>query len=146
MQSAYRHRVCSRLHKHGLEIAITCANLWHRAEYFDIYLNTGADDFEIDTPLAVTSKVRIYGRGANASFIDGSHTSRLFDVPVCGTARIWDPSTGQVIETYHVDGSLYAVDWKPDGSAIVYGGEDTTGNPLLQISNVQSRMPSTALT
>lgn len=45
-----------------------------------------------------------------------------------GTVRTWDLSTGQAIHVINVGATLSAVNWSPDGSKLVYGGETLDGH------------------
>jgi len=55
----------------------------------------------------------------------GSDT--LVSVALDGTLRTWDAASGQQIDVIDVGAKLYAVDWSPDGSRLVYGGETPDG-------------------
>ena len=67
-----------------------------------------------------------------------SDSSRLASAGDDCTVRIWDSITGTELEVFQYSGRVWAVDWSPDGSQIVFGGE----NGELQIMST-TMTPST---
>ncbi len=53
-----------------------------------------------------------------------------------GTLWVWDAETGEGVQVVQESGALYAVDWSPDSSHIVYGGQNAT----LEIINAPSTL------
>jgi len=60
-------------------------------------------------------------------------TDILASVSLDGTLRTWDAASGQQqqIDVIDVGAKLYTVDWSPDGSRLVYGGETPDGQTTI---------------
>jgi WD40 repeat protein len=50
-----------------------------------------------------------------------------------GTVRIWDTNTSELLDIFQSASPVYAVDWSPDGTQLVYGGGIPQGGDPLQI-------------
>lgn len=50
--------------------------------------------------------------------------TRIASVSDDGSLWVWNAETGEGIQIAQAEGDLYAVDWNPDSSQIVYGGQN----------------------
>ena len=65
--------------------------------------------------------------GHSAAVIDerwSPDESRLATAPLDGTVRLWDPDSGNEVARYPCTSAMRSVDWSPDGTRFIAGGED----------------------
>jgi len=70
--------------------------------------------------------------------------TKLASASLDGTIRVWDAATGQQTDLLGPFRPINAVDWSPDGTRLVYGGEIETGEAGITIASLQSTPTSTA--
>jgi predicted outer membrane repeat protein len=50
-----------------------------------------------------------------------------------GTVHVWDTIAGEIIDVFESTGIVHDVDWSPDGTRLIYGGESTDGYGTLEV-------------
>jgi WD40 repeat protein len=51
-------------------------------------------------------------------------STKLASASSDGTVRVWDATTGELLDSFTYPDRVYAVDWSPNGTKLAYGGTD----------------------